>query len=124
MIALGNGKWQRVFDDNRIAADERLAPDPAKLVNARIRADVRPVINRYVTGERGGICHNHAVSDSAIVRDVRLRHQQTIVADFGQTAAARCAAMNGDEFADVISFADFYSGRLARVFQILRRQPY
>ena len=84
VIALRDGKRQSVFDDDRITADERFAPDAAKLMNARIRADICAVFNRHVTGERGSVCHYHFVADAAVVGDMRLRHQQIIVADFGQ----------------------------------------
>ena len=122
MISLNDGKRHRVFDDDRITADKGFETDTAELVNARIRADIGAVVNLDVTGERRGVCHYNLVSQKAIVRDVRLRHQQISVADLGQTAAALRAAMNGDEFADVISIADFNACRFAAVFQILRRK--
>ena len=73
-----------------------------------------------MAGERGAVRHDHAVADDAIVRDVRLGHDQTIIARLRQHAAARRAAMNGNELADAVSFADARLGRLAFVFQILR----
>ncbi len=46
-----------------------------------ISADVRAVFDHDVSGERRGIRHDHAVADQAVVCDVRLGHDQTIVAD-------------------------------------------
>src|SRR5205085_10576718 len=74
-----------------------------------------------VTGEWCGVGHDDAVADQAIVRDVRLRHEEAIVARLRQHPAALRAAMVGDELADMIAPADARLGWLALVFHILRR---
>ena len=54
--------------------------------------------------------------------DVYLGHHETIVAGFGQAAAARGTAMDRNKLPDPVAPADFCFGSLARELQILRRQ--
>jgi hypothetical protein len=56
------------------------------------------------------------------MRDVRLRHDEAVIAGFRDPATARGAAMNRHELADPIAPADFGFRRLAGKLQILRRQ--
>ena len=57
------------------------------------------------------------------MRDMHHRHQHAIVAHFGQASAGGGATMDGDVFAHQGASTDFGAGRLAFVFQVLRRQP-
>ncbi len=72
------------------------------------------------SGKRRTICHNHFIADMTIMRDVRLRHNQTIVANLREHSAALRAAMNSDKFAYRTAPPDACFGRLAAVFQVLR----
>src|SRR6185369_17994660 len=119
MIADGQRKRQRVFDDDRVTADVSLFADATKLVHTGIRADVRAILDDYMTRERGRISHDDAVANYAVVRDVGLGHDQAIVADLREHAAAGSAAMNRDELADVVALADDCFRRFAFVLQIL-----
>src|SRR6266481_4088871 len=109
MIAHGERKRQSVFHYDRITADISLAAHPAELVHARVGADVRPVSDSDMTGESRGVGHDYLVAEKAIVRDVRLRHDEAVVAGFCDPAAARRAAMNRHELANPISPANFRS---------------
>jgi hypothetical protein len=51
-----------------------------------------------------------------------LRHQQIAVTNTRHSAAALGSAMDGDEFANVISLADLGPGWFACVFEILRSE--
>jgi len=73
-----------------------------------------------VPGERCGVCHNDIASDLAIVSDVGLRHEEIVAADAGDAAAAGGAAMDGDEFANVVSLADLNRRRFTAVLKVLR----
>src|SRR4029077_4761501 len=57
-----------------------------------------------------------------VVRYVDVSHQQIVVADGRQHAAALGAPMDGDEFADFIAAADAGGGALAVILEILRRE--
>src|SRR5438093_9856266 len=75
-----------------------------------------------MAGEGRGIRHDHLITNQAIVRNVRLGHDETVIAGFGEPAAARSAAMNRYELTDPVAPANFSFRRLAGKLQILRRQ--
>ncbi len=81
---------------------------------------VGPVADGHVSGERDRVTEHAAAADGHIVRDVRIGHQQVVVADLCQQAAALGAAMNRDELADRVPVADPREGALAFVFLVLR----
>src|ERR1700674_5215323 len=87
-----------------------------------IGAYVRSVINCHVTGQRGAIGHDHLITQATIMSDVSLGHDQTIVTDLSEQAAAFGAAVNGDKLAYSISLANASLGKLTFVFEILRCQ--
>src|SRR5690348_13975472 len=122
VIADSQSKRQRVFDDDRVAADVSLFADAAKLMNAGVSADVRAVFDNDVPRERRGVGHDDAVADETVVRDVRLGHDQAVVADAREHAAAGGAAMNGDKLANLVAGADARFGWLTFVLEILRRE--
>ncbi len=124
MITDRERKRESVFDDHRIAADIGFPAHAAKLMNARIRTDIGAVFNGDMAGQGRGIRHQHVVSDQAVVRDMRLGHQEAIVAEPGNAATAFGAAVDGDEFANPIAATDLGHGWFARKLQILWRQSY
>jgi hypothetical protein len=75
-----------------------------------------------MTGEGGGVCHDDAIADQAVVRDVRLRHNQAIIARFSQHSAAGSTPMNRNKLAYLVSPADVRFRRFAFVLEILRSQ--
>ena len=119
-LAYGVRKRQHVLRHHAVSADEGVPPDAAELVHAGGGADHRPVPHRHVPAQRDGVGQHHVIADVHIVRHVRVGHQQVVVADAGDQAAALGAAMDGDEFADVVAVADARFGALAVVFQVLR----
>src|ERR1044071_6332619 len=122
MIADRQSKRQRILNDDRITADISLFADATKLVHAGISADVRTIFNDDMSCQCRGVCHDHAISDQAIVCDVCLGHDQTIVASPCQHAATGGAAMNRDELAYVVARADPRFGWFTLVLQILRSE--
>src|SRR5579862_7332012 len=56
-----------------------------------------------------------------IVRDMRISHQEIVVADGSDHSPAFGAAMQRREFADAIAMPDAQLAPLALVFEILRR---
>src|SRR5262252_7123672 len=122
MIADGQAKRQSVLYDHGISADIGLATDATELMYAGIGADVSAVRDRYVTCQGGRIRHDHVIANQAIVRDVCLGHEKAVLPNPGDPAAARSAAMHGNEFADARAASDLGLGLLARELQIPRRQ--
>jgi hypothetical protein len=88
-------------------------------VDTGVSADVGIVFNDHVSGERGRICHDHSVADDAIVRNVSLGHDQTVVAYLSQHSTAGGAAMNRYKLPNHIASPDARFGWLAFVLQIL-----
>src|SRR5438046_10129865 len=72
MITHRERKRQCVFHDYRVAADISFSTNAAELMHARIRANICPVFDYNVAGERRGASHNHLVTDATILRDMRL----------------------------------------------------
>src|SRR5437879_4395422 len=102
MITHRERKRQCVFHDYRVAADISFSTNAAELMHARIRANICPVFDYNVAGECRGVSHNHLVTDETIVRDMRLSHDEAIIAGFCNPAAACRAAVNSHELADPI----------------------
>src|SRR6185436_2286748 len=115
-------KGQRIFHHHRIAAHIGLAADATELMNSGISADVCAILNDDVAGQSGGVGHDHVVADQTIMRDVRLGHQKTVIADPGETPTACCAAMHGDKLANASSAPNFGARFFARKLQILGRK--
>src|SRR2546423_6242366 len=116
MVAYCERKRKRVFDYDGVAAHVCLASYAAELVHAGIRANVCAVCEFNVACERCAVRHDDAVAQTAVVRDVRLRHYEAIVANLCEHPAAFCAAMNGDELAYGVSFSYSSLRRLAPIF--------
>src|SRR5215203_5351914 len=106
VVTDGQSKRQRIFDDDRVATDIGFFADAAELVHTGIRANVSAVLDHYMTGEGGSVCHDDAVADQAVVRDVRLGHDEAVVADSREHSAAGSSPVNGDEFAYLVTLAD------------------
>ena len=61
------------------------------------------------------------VADLAVVGHMRTNHEQSVIADPGQHPAAFRFRVHGRMFADDVVGTYFQAGRLALVFEILRR---
>ena len=61
------------------------------------------------------------IAERAVVRDVRVGHEQIVIADARHALIADGAAVDGAELADHVAIADLQARRLAGVFLVLRR---
>src|SRR5437588_5005252 len=122
MIADRECERERVLNYDRITADVSFASEATELMHSRVRADVGAVVNNDVAGEGGRVGHDHVITDDAVVGDVTLRHQKTVVTDLCDAAAAFGAAMNSDELANARATAYLCFGLFAGELQILRWQ--
>ena len=91
-------------------------------MHAGERADRRVVLDRDVTGERCGVGENRLVPDMAVMRDVRVGHEEIVVADLGDSSTAGRAAMDRDELSNDVAAADLEPRQLAAELQVLRDQ--
>ena len=92
-------------------------------MHPRIGSNIGIVLNYYVAGQCGCVRHDHVVADYAVVCDVGLGHEQTIVADLSQHSTTERAAMDGYKLSNHVAAANSSFRRLRLVLQILRRQP-
>src|SRR6185436_6833428 len=70
VVADGERERQSVFHHHRVAADISLAADAAELMHARIRADVRTVIDGDMAGQSRRISHQHVITKHAVMSNV------------------------------------------------------
>ena len=70
----------------------------------------------HVAAERRIVCHDNAIADNAIMRNVRCHHEQTIIPDNGFHAAAFGTGIHRRVFADRIVLADNKLRSLAVIF--------
>src|SRR5207248_521322 len=110
-----------VLRDHRAAADECVLPDAAELMHGAERADRGIVSDLYVAGQCGVVRENRVRTDMAIVRDVRVGHEEVFVANRRLPATTGGAAVDGDEFAEEVVVADGQLGVLALVLEVLWR---
>src|SRR6204780_2606269 len=59
------------------------------------------------------MAEDRAIAHLRVMRDVHVGHQQIVVADAGQHAASLGAAMDGDEFPELVAPSDSGFGSLA-----------
>ena len=111
-----------VFNNYGVTADVSFSPNATKLMNSRVGTNICAIFNRYVASEGGGVGHDHTIAYDAVVRNMGLRHDQTVIADLGKHATPECASMNRDELANMVAAANASLGWLTLVFQILRGQ--
>ena len=97
-----------------------MAADAAELVDARAGADVHVVFDIDVAAERRHVAEDGVVADVAVVRHVHVGHEDVVIADARDAAAARGAAVHGDELAKDVAGADRQPGVLAVELEILR----
>src|ERR1041384_1818 len=112
---------QCIFDNNGVAADERVLADPAELMHAGIGADGRIVFNDHVTRQCSPICENCMVADPAVVRYVSLGHEEVFRSDFGDAPSTFRATLQRRELSECIARARWQDAALAFELQVLRR---
>ena len=97
------------------------AADADELVDRRGPADHGVVADLDMPAHHHVVGNNHPVADGAIMRHVHHRHQQAVRPHPGDAGAGDGAAVDGDVLAHHGAVAEFGAGRLAGVFQVLRR---
>ena len=81
--------------------------DARELVHEAERANHRVILHVDVAGQLRAIFQHHAVAEDAVVRHVRVRHDQVVAADARDVAALHRAAVHRREFAKFVCVADF-----------------
>src|SRR6185312_4369675 len=109
--------------DHAIRSDESVLADAAELMDAAEGSHIRPVVDDDVACQPDAVPEDHVIPDHAIVRDVRVSHEQIVIADLGQQSPALCTAMYGHKFADAVAAADARLGPFPSILHILGSNP-
>ena len=104
-----------------IVGDERVRADLAELVHRGQPAHDHVIADLDVAAERRDVRHHAVITDHAVVRHVRVRHEQVVAADARHALVVRRAAVDGRELAEHVAVADLEPRRLALVLLVLRR---
>ena len=91
---------------NAPAAMNEYAPSRVNCVTPREAADERVVLDRHVARELRAVDDDDVIGELAVVADVRVGHDEVVIADARDAAALRRADVDADELADPIVRAD------------------
>ena len=89
------------------------------LVDDAVSRDEGLVLDHHVTAEQRARGDDHLAPEPAVVADVRLRHQEVVVADLGPGLGLRGAMYLG-VLAEHVAIADPESGQRSRIAEVLR----
>src|SRR6185437_10938543 len=121
VIARHHDIRRHIAGDDRAARQEGVRADLAMLMHRRKTAENDPVADLDMTGEGDAIGEHRVASHDAVVRDVRVSHEEIVVADMGDGPVVDRAAVHRAAFAKDVAVTDLEAGRLAAIFLVLRR---
>src|SRR5262245_65037774 len=98
-----------------------MAADPHELVDHGPTPDDRPVLHRDVAGELDDVREDDVIAKVAVVRDVRVRHQQA-APSHPRGGPRLCGEIERGVFADLGAVADVEIRSLARILEVLGRR--
>lgn len=120
-IAICEHVGRDVLNDFGAAADNRVSPDSAELVDRREAANDGVVFDHHMTGERRDVRHDHVISERDIMRDVAVG-ENVIARANGRVFAIGSAAVDCHVLAKGVVVANLRVSRAAFPFQVLRFQ--
>src|SRR6185312_213359 len=81
--ARGNDVRRHVLGHARAAADEAVASNAHELVDDAESRDIRPFLDRHVSGELRSVADDDVVADVAVVGEMHVRHDEASASDGG-----------------------------------------
>src|SRR5678816_2923202 len=96
-----------------------MTADTAELMYATVGAYRHVICDLYVACKRGAVCENDVVADNAVMRHVRLCHEEVVVADTSQSASTGRASMHCDKLAKDISLTYYQACALSLELEVL-----
>lgn len=96
-----------------------MRPYVAELMHERAAAYYGKTVHHYFACELGGIADDYVVAHGAVVRNVAVSHDETVVA-YGCASACGCASVHGHAFAYGRVVAYYGQCVLAAEFEVLR----
>ena len=113
---------QHVGGDHAQRPDHRTAAEADELVHTRQPADDHLVLDHAMPGDGDAVDQDHVVPDPAVVGNVRVDHEEVVVAD-DRLAVFLESPMEGDVFADRVARADREPARVFGNIDVLRQPP-
>ena len=121
-VPFGDRERHDVLVRERARGHERVRAEPRELRDAGEAADERVVLDRHVARELRAVDDDDVIGELAVMADVRVGHDEVVIADARDAAALRGTDVDADELADPIVRADRERRvRAAVVAQVLRR---
>jgi hypothetical protein len=93
--------------------------DASELMDHAITRYQRAIADLHPPGEQSTTAHDDLIADPAVVSDMRVVHDEVVVANHGYFAPL-ASAMNSGTFAKHVAIADSHSARQTRVREVLR----
>src|SRR5262249_51496725 len=115
-IAGDHDKGRHIALHDGPAGEKRMRTDLHKLVHGREPTEYDPVSDFDVPGQCRAVGEHDFVANDAIVRHMRIGHEQVVVADAGHAGAVNGSAVDRAALAENIAVAYFQASRLAVVF--------
>src|SRR5688572_4544474 len=122
VISLDRSEGRSILDDDRVPADESFQTNSAKLVYTGICSDIRSIRYLDMPRKRGTVRHYDLAAELTVMSHVGLGHEEVVVPDPCNTAAAQRAPVNGHKLTYRISLPDLSRRSLAGILQILGLQ--
>src|SRR3712207_1674852 len=97
---------KHILCNNAVSANHRVSADATELVDSAPGSDHGIIGDENMTAKGGAMRKNCVITDLRVMRDVRIRAEEVIVADRRHQAAALCPTVNRDELAYAISVSD------------------
>ncbi len=117
-VAIDDHERRHVLHDFGKPADDRMFPDPAKLMRGGKAGNDRVISDHTMPREAAVVRKNDVIAELAVVRDMGVAEKQIVRADPGRELLMR-AAMHRAVFAEDVMITHLKCGWLTDVFQIL-----
>src|SRR5215469_11292462 len=114
-------KWQHVLGNRCPAAYKRIGADVHEVVYRTQSTHRGPFVDGHMAAQGRGIRQDHVIPDDAVVRNMRIRHDQHVVANRSQLPAFDRSAIDGHELANYVMVSDLQPCWFPGVTEVLRR---
>src|SRR5579859_767732 len=120
--ALGRSlrKRQHIPSNRRPPANKSVRPNPHKMMHRTQSPHRGPVSHRDMPAQSRRVRHNNVAPNLAIMRNMRIRHDQIVGAHPRTPSTLHRPPVDGDKLADHVMVADLQARRFARISNILR----
>src|SRR5581483_8181328 len=119
MGEVGDAEGRNIAAGPAHPAHHRKSPDPDELMHDAVAGHQRAVADLDPSGEQRAARDDGSIADPAVVRNVRVLHQEVVVAE-DRDFAAFAAAMDRHALAKDVAITDPHATRAAAIGQVLR----